>query len=482
MIFEPEGIDKSQEKVGLKEIISDISDEFTKEALSLIYPSKIVKRVLFRPFVGKLFPYIDIKTPTNQTQLSFFYGRISVRFSSERKCCVCEKQLNTQDKKILNKSYIPLYICQECKRNIFYGYWECLKSTLINASHFNSNNIGVDSPQRCNNFLEPRCGYPLDSDRINPCLLNHGIGLLLKDNQTFTIYAAPLEKLKYMMAWDGGIAGIILGYSRRIMNLEQLERLFSNVVKSANQVIQKLNESIDNKNQIIKITVPQIQMRQNPENTLSLREWILFSFLKYYQNYEIQKYCRFLLDRPLFILKKVLEGILQDLDIEILEFLKLYEWYPPLDFKFREWLEGNFKHLLNLENLKSFKCEIMDKLCQTPLYSQAHVQENSQGFKSDFNYYLTSNSNSVSNSISNSVNNHLYKYENDVGSNFSTGSFKTFLDQFCPLESIKFSALQEDLEIYEILGAFGNNLIVNSNKSNQPCLVDLNNLSGRYIY
>jgi len=474
MIIEPEGIDNSQEKAVLKNIISNTSDEFTKEALSLIYPSKIVKRILFRPFVGKLFPYIDIKSPTNLTQLSFFYGRINMRFSKERKCCVCEKRLETQDEKILSKSYIPLYICQECKRNIFYGYWECLKSTLINTSHLNSNNIRIESSKRCNNFLEPRCGYPIDSEQTNPCLQNHGIGLLLRDNQTFTIYAAPLEKLKYMMTWDGGISGIILGYRRRIINLELLERLFSDIVKSANRIIKKLNQSMDNKNQTIKITIPQIQVRKSPEKALALREWILFSFLKYYQNHEIQKYCRFLLDRPLFILKMVLEEITQELDIEILEFLKLYEWYPPLDFKFREWLEGNFKKILKLDNLKSFKCEIMENLCQAPLFSQSQMQENFQSFNQNFNYYFTSTSYHVPNNVSNS--------ENKAGSNLFTDSFRTFLDQFCPLEFIKIIALKEDLEIYEILGAFGNNLIVNSNLSNPPCLVDLNDLSGRYIY
>lgn len=218
----------------LKGAISETPDEFTKNALSMVYPPKIVKRILFRPYLGKLFPHIDVEVPNHRTQLSFFYGRINMRFSREQNCTLCKTKL-TEDNNMLgteSKSFIPICLCNRCKERVYYEYWDCLNSTIANALksvNDNSNlyNFEIElnkvETHRCQNFLKPRCNFPTESSHTNPCLKNHGLALLMSNQRNLKLLSAPIDKLKYIMMWEGGIAGIIVGYKRKILNLELLE-------------------------------------------------------------------------------------------------------------------------------------------------------------------------------------------------------------------------------------------------------------------
>lgn len=482
-------ISKKDEEGGI--ISPELADLFIEDSLSLIYPPRTIKRILYRPFLGKLYPYIDIKTPNILTQLSFFYGRLNMRISRERKCCVCEKVLNKSDEEIIWEAKVPLYVCQECRGDIFYDYWDCLRSTLLEASGRMINFGKAESSKVCPNFLEPQCGFPMESTHLNPCLENYGIGLLIRDAGTLALYAAPLTKLKYIMLWDGGIAGVILGYKRIIIQLDKLEELVKIIGRISQNTIRTLNKTLESEHCPIKISLPQTGKTEGSHKfshkNNALNEWILYNFLDYYQFYEAQKYCKIFLQRPLLILRELLEHILREVRIEILEFLKFYKWYPPLAFNFREWLKENFKKTLDLKYMRDFTCERMERLRDGAIYSKENSVENALNSRNIYNNYLASKSNlkngyvkDINHDIQNNENITTPQNENSLQS--IQAPYMNFLEQFCPISQIKFNELTEELEIYEILGSFGKNLIINSNIHPHPCQINLNDLSGRSIY
>lgn len=437
---------------GLKSLNYETSAGFVEKALTLLYKPALVKRILFRPFIGNYFPYIDIRSLHQTTQLSFLYGRITMAVSKERRCVVCKKELNKVEKTMIEKESFPIYMCKKCEKKVFYEYWNCLKSTMIRAYNSipdkridavnlrhtkknelnNENSANSTIAHRCANFLEPRCGYPVESSNNNPCLKNHAIGILMGNQNSINIFSAPIKKLKYMMIWRGGVAGVILGFKKRIINLELVETLMKKLFKIVYQVVRNINQKFKRKAEAeqIKIFIPQIQKIKNKSQAESFIEWLFYTFLRYYQSYGFQKFCRLLLDKPLFILKEVLKGIFKktELDLEVLEFLKLYEWYPPLDLGFRDTLEKKFQTILDLDKMLQFRCSESEEILK------------------------------------------------------NREKFSAFLKKWYSFDEITFSALREDLEIYNILGLFGNRIIINSNVSNQPCSLSMKDLSGRYIY
>mgnify|MGYP006279899189 CR=1 FL=1 len=452
MVLNPNLSEEIPGKKTLKGIISETPDEFTKNALSMVYPPKLVKRILFRPYIGKLFPYIDVEVPNHRTQLSFFYGRLNMRFSKERNCTICKTKFNEKPNGNKTEDYIPICLCKKCKEKVFYEYWECLNATIIKAvrkAKINTNQIGSErkieeiNTQQCKSFLDPRCGFPLESNYTNPCLENHGIALLMNSRRSLKLFAAPIEKLKYMMMWEGGIAGVILGYKRKIMNLELLEGWLSKIILIIKNEITKLNQQIASQKNPIIMLFPQIHLDETPKLTGGFQEWLVYTFLNYYKNLETQKYCRILINTPFFILKELLESITRKMEIDILKFISLVDRYPPLNFKLREELETNFNNALNIGKIESFKCSLMEKF--------------------------------------------HYSYDNEKGMHLipiNNGFFSSFLNQFCPISRIKLnrSKKSEDLEIYKILGSFGKRIIVDSSQSPRPVTLNLNEISGRYIY
>lgn len=59
-------------------------DDFVINALSNYYPIKIVKRFMFRPLLGRWYPYIDVKSSGYSMQLSLFFGKLNMTFSLEK--------------------------------------------------------------------------------------------------------------------------------------------------------------------------------------------------------------------------------------------------------------------------------------------------------------------------------------------------------------------------------------------------------------
>ena len=443
----------------LKGVISETPDEFTKNALSMVYPPRIVKRILFRPYLGKLFPHIDVEVPNHRTQLSFFYGRINIRFSSERNCTICKTKLTENKNKLQHesKNYLPIYLCNRCKERVYHEYWDCLNSTVAQALKLTDNsrnlfNLEMEiepnkvETHRCQNFLKPRCGFPIESSRTNPCLKNHGLALLMSNQRSLKLISAPIDKLKYMMMWEGGIAGIIVGYKRKILNLELLEKWLSKILKIIGEEIRSINQQSSIRNDLISVIFPQLNFNQpaTAKETTNFKEWLLYTFLKYYDKYEFQKYYKILISTPIFILKEILEVITRKMEIDILEFINFLDRYPPLNFRFREDLGTNFKIALNIDRIDKFKTDLMD----------------------EFHYVIDDDRHGI----------HL-KPPNKT-------FFTSFLNQFSPLELIKFPGkkLNEEIEIYKILGAFGKKIIVKSNQTAEPGILNLNEISGRYIF
>ena len=162
--------------------------EFAKDLFSMLYPLKTVKRFIYRPMLGRWYPHIDVDLLGYDMQLGFFFDEVGVSFSKERFCCKCGAKLS--EERPLN-SYIPISLCSDCNVKIFYEYWDCLNSLYCSNSLMNDHFSNKDDNNKddnthknvqksaCDDFLKPRCGYPFDGEYVNPCLKNHGIGLIL---------------------------------------------------------------------------------------------------------------------------------------------------------------------------------------------------------------------------------------------------------------------------------------------------------------
>lgn len=416
-------------ELSLKEIIQDISDNFTRNILSTLYPSKVIKRFIFRPLLGKWYPYIDVKSEFYDSQLSLFFGKINMKFSKERICSYCSKNLDGFTRII---DALPIALCKNCFPRIYYGYWDCLNE-IYNKKYFNSDEN--ECQIICKDLLAPKCGFPHNSERVNPCLKNHAIGLVMIDDSTLRVIIGPLEFINYQMAWKGGLLGLIFGYSNRIMNIEILEQKFRKIFPLIKSSIKEFNNNdgyhkIFNKKSFfgeykISLHSPYLDLKNFSDNH-SIIQWILINFFRYYKNFEIKLFIANFFERPLSFLKILLKQILKKFDIEILQFIELYKYFTPLTSDLRQNFEDNVKKLLNIDKI------------------------------SKFSRYLIENEANI--------------------------KFVDLVEIFKQIPFVNFKALNKELEIYEILCALGSKLIVKSNISDNPMLLTISDLIGRKIY
>ena len=132
---------------------------------------------------------------------------------------------------------------------VYYNYWNCLQYVWDNNCQIlqDNNKFKEDLIRKnsiCDNFLEPRCRYPRDAERTNPCLKNHAIGLVLENECRFKIIIGPYDSLKYRMIWNGGLLGIILGYSNRILNLDILNSTLNKIYSEIFLLSYFINKSL----------------------------------------------------------------------------------------------------------------------------------------------------------------------------------------------------------------------------------------------
>lgn len=505
----------------VENVLSEASDTFVKDSLQLIFPRKIIKRIILRPYLGKWYPYLDIYSPQRDPQLTYFYGSVNVNFKSKKVCALCESNLNnyttnlpltgrsvssnTHQKTNLIKvdsnpskplKHVPIALCPDCQKKVYYDYWDCLNAVIkrafnlkvsssgSEATNFYYNeskdfiNASYDNDVICENLLEPRCGFPKDSERLNPCLKNYGIGLKMYDTQTLKITIAPLESLKYQMIWGGGLFGVILGHRNRIINLETLTNLLPKIAGELTSVIDKINDDnsdyVQGNNDSISLNCrsddkcnynlyhqnhqnqdnsepSQLRMIFSPEEeeisnqviSHRITEWLIFSFFNYYNDNKVKGLLNYLLIRPSELLKCIVDALLKQ-DIEVLNIINIYRKFPPLYAEFREYLEEYLGHYLVVNDFIDIKSDASN-LSNTLL--DAILKENKKISKAPPNTTL------------------LYRL------------FGNVVENFFQIKSYQLNKL----EMYNVYTSLGPWLISNTNLSREPSIIHINELIGKAI-
>jgi hypothetical protein len=548
-------------KYEVENVLLEASDIFVKESLQLIFPRKIIKRIILRPYLGRWYPYLDIHSPQRDTQLTYFYGSVNVNFTSKKVCVLCESNLKnyncftktpltgkfkSRDSRQNNNlikgaskpsnslkplelskpmispkpiipskplKQVPIALCADCQKKVYYDYWDCLNAVIENAFNLThsrdghqpnnkSNESGKDfvsasykNDVLCENLLEPQCGFPKDSERLNPCLKDYGIGLVMYDTQTLKITIAPLGSLKYQMIWEGGLFGVILGRRNRIINLETLTNLLSKVARELISVIEITNDNEDNEDredredknysQIMNDSISSDyrnkdncyydlyncynnhQIHQNDQNHNNskpfhlrvifspeeeeisanimkdrITEWLIFSFLNYYNDTKVKGLLNYLLIRPSELLKCIVDALLK-LDIEVLNVINIYRKFPPLYTEFRDYLEEYVGHYLLVSNFIDAK----------------------------------PNSSNLSNILLDAILKEEDKRKSNPNVTVLYRLFGNVVEDFFQIKSYQLNKL----EMYNVYASLGPWLISNTNLSREPSIIHINELIGRVI-
>jgi hypothetical protein len=514
----------------LRDVIGQFSDSFAESTLEIIYPEQVIKRIILKPVLGRWYPFFDIvSSSSTDMQLSFMYGKVTFSLSTEKECVICHHKMNTTEKpseynynnqkfrqerdevgEVKNfvgsrsqesdhptETRIPIALCSDCQEKIYYNYYFCLKR-IINQGTKNSNHIqkvdcdksrkitnstnsieenNIISENRiiCNNLLSPSCGFPINSERTNPCLKNHAFGISILKGNAMKMFVAPIESVKYKMIRTGGICGVIIGYSDRIMNLERVKEIyprFINVLKQG----ETLNGKNGNKSSLTKnenSSLKKQQIRQlvidseplepckeysqtkiyepfenlDPAQKYDLAYYLFaLHFFMYYKEPKIQSYIKSILERTSVPLKNILERVINSFDFEILDFLELIFSYPPVDRNFRNNIENEIIKDLDLDsNLDS---DLAKKLKISTAFQESlgdiiNKEEDSKDILTMFDKIIK--------------------------------VIKTYIPFY---DSMQLNNT-DNLKVNEILCSFGTYLIARSNLTRTPILIDAEDLIGR---
>jgi len=445
---------------GIYEIVDGnfVLDDFAREALSLIYPVKIIKKVIYRPYAGHWFPYLDIVSWGHEMQQSFFYGDVAIHFSAERYCSMCGRLLDE-----FTYNPVPVSLCPNCYPRVYFGYWDCLYSIKYRAYKFLLKKLsgaslkGVNEvfiskvgninegtqAQICDDLLSPRCGFPLKADFIIPCLKNHGISLTFVDSSHLVLDIGSLDYLKYKMIKEGGIFGIIFGFKRRIIDLGCLYRLFSRFLFEVYSYIERYNFEQEEKKQadgfrlrFYQDEIKAIISRMNDDVKSDLKGsadshnfiniWALLNYLRCFPNFGVKYFLR----RYLGLALEFLEGLVKRLalkeGLDIIEFLPLYKYFTPFSSGIKKKFHDKFTSIFNLSR---------DKI------SEFSAELASQEFH----------------------------------------DFHELANRFNFIKLIDLEAYNGDFEIYGCLGALGRYIIADSNIYPDPIFLNVDDLIGRQI-
>ncbi|MBD3256546.1 MAG: hypothetical protein GF383_15735 [Candidatus Lokiarchaeota archaeon] len=374
--------------------------QFAKAALTTLYPVNIVNRCLYRPWLGKWYPYLDVSSPDMDNQLTFCFGEVELYLSRQKFCAWCGNQTDREikiEKDSLSEgnvalkrkcekdtggsgsktsSYVPISYCAECRSKIYYEYWKCLESVYncVVSNTFQKlvqDNRSISNFKTCGNLLSPRCRFPLDSEKTNPCLKNHGIGVLLTDKNSLRILIGPLEKLKYNMIWEGGVFGAVFGYSNKIMSLDILGLRLTNFFRCLfdefknqdlirefpqNNLLKKLINTSSEEN-ISKPPLTYIHHfnAANREEMTDLNEsfatLLLLNYLNYYQNHSIRRFLNNSLGEITPIFRKILTAVLKGTNLELIQYVELFNMYPPLHSLLRNFIDKSIMDRFNVNSI-----------------------------------------------------------------------------------------------------------------------------------
>ena len=263
------------------------------------------------------------------------------------------------------------------------------------------------------------------------CVRNHGIGIIIFSPGKIGIVIGRLDLIRYQMIWMGGLYGVILGYSSRIMNLEMLEKVLEVIVRDLRSLFMgKLALSKETSVEVIPVGD---RMRKNEK--LGLKPelgiyWILCCFYNYYNDFNSRKVIRTLLKPCIELLGVVLDRLMRrgGPNIEMLDFIELHDIHAPLTSRLRGYLEGILSKSCEGGGLK----ELSKTIIQDPEVSLIRVQDT------------------------------LRVMENKI-------------------KEYRIDQLSGDLEIHGVLGSIGTNLIIDSNISEVPVIIHLDDLIGREI-
>ena len=414
---------------------------YVKTYMDMLFPLKIIKRVLFRPYLGHWYPYIDVYSPGCDNQLSFFYGKIRLEVSNDKLCCHCYKHLNNNFGFLASSLSIPVSLCKDCISMIFYDYWDCLGKIIKDAFTHNEDDKEKESITKtliCEDLLNPKCGYPISFEKVNPCLKNHAIGVLILNHNKLEIIIGTLEAIRYQMIRKGGIYGLIFGYSNRVLNLEMLRLILRDFIKQIKLIIEDYNFHVEKDNlkeesRNIKISnLESINHFKGTKNLFELdktiiSEWFLLNFLSYYTNYSAKKLMHTILTTSFNLLEYLVKNLYKKLefDLEILDIVEINKTFTPLSFELRDYYENLFKKWLGKENFRDV-LRSLSKNCENLIRC-------------------------IIPSISDEIN------------------------------IVNFERINGKLKIYEIMCTLGSYIILKSNQSDNYSYVDLNDLIGRKI-
>lgn len=473
-----------------KSFFKKSSDTFAESILEVLYPKRIIKRIVYQPRLGMWYPFLDIIESTpGKTQLTLMYGKVPLSLSQRKECVICGNYIDSEPKeelavsdnsKTIGKGYkknegkiknnrqikehgkreikrtpypntpnqekinIPIALCRECQEKVYFDYYTCLRRIVFlsnnNEHHEKRENHFQKNPHKehrsenyegevlCENLLSPECGFPINSEKTNPCLKNHAIGISILNANMMKIHIAPFSSIKYKIIKDGGICGIILGCKNKILNLEILKKLFPKISRSITNII-----DIDyDEYKYMKIRMPFSSFDPSERIQLAYQLFTL-NFLSYYDNQNIRKIINPLIERAISPLKNLMKEMDVRFDLEILDFLELLHYFTPLERNFREELEKILTNSLGLSNETDFQEALSN------IISINNLDESKKYFKK----------------LTEILKNHIKFYD--------------------------FNEPDIDLEIHEILCAFGSHLVIKSNISRKPLIIDINELIGRRV-
>lgn len=407
---------------------------YVKGYMNILFPLKILKRVLFRPYLGKWYPYIDVHSPGYENQLSLLYGKIELEFLNKKLCCSCYKELDI-DASL--DTGVPMALCKDCSLRRHYGYWICLQKVIINIFKCNENNedeeIGFQT-NICENLLKPRCNFPLAFERVNPCLKNHAIGVIILTGNNLEVIIGTLDTIKYQMMWRGGIFGLIFGYSNKILNLEMLNHILRIFIKQLNQIIKEYSfhiKTIFNDN-LEKVNICKTRLRASFNKSESLlekdrkiiNEWFFLNFLGFYTNYDAKKLLITLIEPSFRLMEYVIKSIYKILNpnLELLDIIEIYKTFTPYSFELRTYFENNLNDEFNKEDISDM-LRYLRKTC-----------------------------------------------EYDINS--------IILDIFDRVKAVNFRHIVDKLKINEILCSLGSYIVINTDFSKDISFIQLNDLIG----
>ncbi|MBN1800685.1 MAG: hypothetical protein JW891_04220 [Candidatus Lokiarchaeota archaeon] len=447
---------------GSEVLKGDKMSQFAESALKLNHPGHLIKRMVYKPFIGRFFPHVDATAREDTSQLGLFYGTIQACFSPEKYCGSCETRIDGND--IFDNNRVPLALCEECHSRLYYDYFKCQESVkrkiiAVQGSKFqkeleHQGEIQNDvEKEPCEDFLRPSCGFPANGEVTNPCLKNHAIGLISMDGDHVVILVGLRDTIKYRMIQVGGLFGVILGYRQRILNLEELRRIVPQIQEALSTTFYDDDETGRNRAQITLLLDSQLRASEAWIHR-AFHYWLFHAYLNYRVNREVSSFLRARITAMSRPLRTMVQKLVQRLEFDDIELIETINYFPPIDKEIKITLETALQDGFNaMESISSRK---------------------------------NSSSPDVLEIIRILIDKDLANLSNRANrANRADESYLEYLERFGLLnlfEVLKLEESTEVLEIQKVLWAAGSFLVVKTRFREAPVVLNMKELIGRQFY